>query len=145
MWENPTLSGNFLAFFGNFSPFPVKYSSTSRFSKYKPILDTMEKLDSVFLNDIRNHMYFCTGLAVRFVSLVSDLGDVDNPECREVLKRMMCTMIMECDVQRVLSFLSVPVRFVMGEEADKVLEDAREVLEGMEISTEDRLLGALFG
>ena len=105
----------------------------------------MEKLDSVFLNDIRNHMYFCTGLAVRFVSLVSDLGDVDNPECREVLKRMMCTMIMECDVQRVLSFLSVPVRFVMGEEADKVLEDAREVLEGMEISTEDRLLGALFG
>ena len=105
----------------------------------------MEKLDYEILDDIRNHMYLCTSLAVRFVSLVSDLGDVDNPECREVLKRMMCTMIMECDVQRVLSFLNVPVRFVLGEEADKVLEDAREVLEGMEISTEDRLLGALFG
>ena len=37
------------------------------------------------------------------------------------------------------------VRFVLGEEADKVLNDAREVLESMEISTEDRLLGALFG
>lgn len=49
------------------------------------------------------------------------------------------------DVQRVLSFLSVPVRFVLGEEADKVLNDAREVLEGMEISTEDRLIGAFHG
>lgn len=105
----------------------------------------MEKLDSVFLDDIRNHMYFCTGLAVRFVSLVSDQGNVDNPECREILKELMCTMIMEGEAQRVLSFLSVPVRFVLGEEADKVLNDAREVLESMEISTEDRLLGALFG
>ena len=105
----------------------------------------MEKLDSVFLDDIRNHMYFCTGLAVRFVSLVSDLGNVDNSECREILKELMCTMIMEGEVQRVLDFLSVPVRFVLGEEADKVLEEAREVLEGMEISTEDRLLGVLFG
>lgn len=105
----------------------------------------MEKLDSVFLDDIRNHMYFCTGLAVRFVSLVSDLGNVDNPECREILKIMMCTLIMECDVQRVLSFLSVPVRFVMGDEADKVLDDTRKVLMDMGISDEDRLIGALRG
>ena len=55
---------------------------------------------SVFLDDIRNQMYRCTDLAVRFV---------------------------------------------LGEEADKVLEDAREVLESMEISTEDRLIGALRG
>ena len=105
----------------------------------------MEKLDSEILDDIRNHMYFCTGLAVRFVSLVSDMGNVDNPECREILKELMCTLIMEGEAQRVLDFLSVPVRFVLGEEADKVLDDAREVLESMEISTEDRLLGALFG
>lgn len=105
----------------------------------------MEKLDSVILDDIRNHMYFCTGLAVRFVSLVSDLGNVDNTECREILKRMMCTMIMEGEVQRVLDFLSVPVRFVMGEDADNVLADTRKVLDGMDISEEDRLLGALFG
>lgn len=105
----------------------------------------MEKLDSVFLDDIRNHMYFCTGLAVRFVSLVSDQGNVDNSECREILKRMMCTLIMECDVQRVLSFLSVPVRFVMGDEADKVLDDTRKVLMDMGISDEDRLIGALRG
>ena len=69
----------------------------------------MEKLDSVFLDDIRNHMYFCTGLAVRFVSLVSDMGNVDNPECREILKELMCTLIMEGEAQRVLDFLSVPV------------------------------------
>ena len=105
----------------------------------------MEKLDSVFLDDIRNHMYFCTGLAVRFVSLVSDLDNVDNSECREILKELMCTMIMEGEAQRVLDFLNVPVRFALGEEADKVLEEAREVLEGMEISTEDRLLGAFRG
>lgn len=105
----------------------------------------MEKLDSVFFDDIRNHMYFCTGLAVRFVSLVSDQGNVDNSECREILKRMMCTLIMECDVQRVLSFLSVPVQFVLGGDADNVLDEARKVLDSMEISTEDRLLGALFG
>lgn len=106
----------------------------------------MEKLDSVFLDDIRNHMYFCTGLAVRFVSLVAaDPDKVDSPECRDFLKRMMCTMIMEGEAQRVLDFLSVPVRFVLGEEADKVLNDAREVLESMEISTEDRLIGALRG
>lgn len=105
----------------------------------------MEKLDSMILQDIKEHMYLCTGLAVRFVSLVSELGDVYNPECREILKRMMCTMIMEGEAQRVLDFLSVPVQFVMGEEADKVLEEAREVLEGMEISTEDRLLGAFRG
>ena len=65
----------------------------------------MEKLDSVFLDDIRNHMYFCTGLAVRFVSLVSDMGNVDNPECREILKELMCTLIMEGEAQRVLDFL----------------------------------------
>lgn len=105
----------------------------------------MEKLDSLILQDIKDQMYRCTGLAVRFVSLVSDLGNVDNSECREILKRMMCTMIMEGEAQRVLDFLSVPVQFVMGEEADKVLEEAREVLEGMEISTEDRLLGAFRG
>jgi len=87
----------------------------------------------------------CTGLSLRFVLLVSDLGNVDNPECREVLKRMMCTMIMECDVQRVLSFLSVHLRFILGEEADKVLEVTRNVLDSMEISTEDRLIGALRG
>lgn len=91
-------------------------------------------------------MYFCTGLAVQFVSLVAaDPDKVDTPEIRIILKELMCTMIMECDVQRVLSFLSVPVRFVLGEEADKVLEDTREVLMGMDISTEDRLLGALLG
>lgn len=105
----------------------------------------MEKLDSVFLDDIRNHMYFCTGLAVRFVSLVSDLGNVDNPECREILKELMCTMIMEGEAQRVLDFLSVPVQFVLGGDADNVLDEARKVLDSMEISTEDRLLGALFG
>lgn len=102
----------------------------------------MEKLDSGILDDIRNHMYFCTGLAVRFVSLVAaDPDKVDSPESREILNRMMCTMIMECDVQMVLDFLSVPLMFVLGEEADKVLEDTREVLMGMDISTEDRLLG----
>lgn len=90
-------------------------------------------------------MYFCNGLAVRFVSLVSDLGNVDNSECREILKRMMCTMIMEGEAQRVLDFLSVLVQFVLGEDADKVLNDAREVLESMEISTEDRLIGAFRG
>ena len=100
---------------------------------------------SVFLDDIRNHMYFCTGLAVRFVSLVSDQGNVDNSECREILKRMMCTMIMEGEAQRVLDFLSVPVQFVLGGDADNVLDEARKVLDSMEISTEDRLLGALFG
>lgn len=104
----------------------------------------MEKLDSVFLDDIRNHMYFCSGLAVRFVSLVSDQGNVDNPECREILKRMMCTMIMEGEAQRVLDFLSVPLRFALGKEADNVLSDTMEVLMGMEISTEYRLIGAFF-
>jgi len=54
-------------------------------------------------------------------------------------------MIMECDVQRVLSFLSVHLRFILGEEADKVLEVTRNVLDSMEISTEDRLIGALRG
>ena len=34
---------------------------------------------------------------------------------------------------------------ILGVPADKVLEEAREVLEGMEISTEDRLLGAFRG
>ena len=105
----------------------------------------MEKLDSVFLDDIRNHMYFCTGLAVRFVSLVSDLGNVDNSECREILKELMCTMIMEGEAQRVLNFLSVPVQFVLGGDADNVLDEARKVLDSMEISTEDRLIGALRG
>lgn len=90
-------------------------------------------------------MYFCTGLAVRFVSLVAaDPDKVDSPEIRIILKKLMCTMIMECDVQRVLNLLSVPLMFVLGEEADKVLNDTREVLMGMEISAEDRLLGALF-
>lgn len=84
-------------------------------------------------------------LATKFVSLVSDLGKVDSPESRIILKELMCTMIMEGEAQRVLSFLSVPVRFVLGEEADKVLNDARKALESMEISTEDRLLGAFRG
>lgn len=106
----------------------------------------MEKLDSEILDDIRNHMYFCTGLSVRFVSLVAaDSDKVDSPESRIILKELMSAMIMECDVQRVLNFLSVPIRFILGEEADKVLEDTREVLMGMDISTEDRLLGALLG
>lgn len=101
---------------------------------------------SVFLDDIRNQMYRCTDLSVRFVSLVAaDPDKVDSPESRIILKELMCTMIMEGEAQRVLDFLSVPVRFVLGEEADKVLDDAREVLDSMEISTEDRLLGALFG
>lgn len=101
---------------------------------------------SVFLDDIRNHMYSCTSLSLRFVSLVAaDPDKVDSPESRIILKELMCAMIMECDVQRVLSFLSVPVRFVMGDEADKVLNDAREVLESMEIGTEDRLIGAFRG
>lgn len=101
---------------------------------------------SVFLDDIRNQMYRCTDLSVRFVLLVAaDPDKVDSPESRIILKELMSAMIMECDVQRVLNFLSVPIRFILGEEADKVLDDAREVLDSMEISTEDRLLGALFG
>lgn len=90
-------------------------------------------------------MYFCTGLTVRFVLLVADLGNVDNPKCREILKIMMCTMIMKCDVQRVLDFISVPVRFDLSEASDKVLKETWEVLESMEISDEDRLIGALRG
>lgn len=106
----------------------------------------MEKLDFEILEDIKNQTYRCTGLSLQFVSLVAaDPDKVDSPECRDFLKRMMCTMIMECDVQRVLDFLSVHLRFILGEEADKVLNDTRKVLDGMEISTEDRLLGALFG
>lgn len=109
-------------------------------------MDTNFMHYSVFLDDIRNHMYFCTGLAVRFVSLVAaDPDKVDSPECRDFLKRMMCTMIMEGEAQRVLDFLSVPVQFVLGGDADNVLDEARKVLDSMEISTEDRLLGALFG
>ena len=109
-------------------------------------MDTNFMHYSVFLDDIRNQMYRCTDLSVRFVSLVAaDPDKVDSPESRIILKELMCTMIMEGEAQRVLDFLSVPVRFVLGEEADKVLDDAREVLDSMEISTEDRLLGALFG
>lgn len=105
----------------------------------------MEKLDFEVIDDLQAQMSRCAALSLQFVSHVSELGNVDNPECREILKELMCTLIMECDVQRVLSFLSVPVRFVLGEEADKVLDEARKVLESMEISTEDRLLCALFG
>lgn len=54
-------------------------------------------------------------------------------------------MIMECDVQRVLSFISVPLRLVFGKKADNVLDEARKVLDSMEISDEDRLIGALRG
>lgn len=105
----------------------------------------MKEIDFEVLKDIKYQMDRCAGLSLLFVSLVSDLGNVDNSECRKILKELMCTMIMECDVQRVLSFLSVPVQFVLGEEANKVLEDTREVLMGMDISTEDRLIGALRG
>lgn len=105
----------------------------------------MEKLDFEVIDDLQAQVSRCAALSLQFVSHVSELGNVDNPECREILKELMCTMIMEGEAQRVLDFLSVPVRFVLGEEADKVLNDAREVLESMEISTEDRLLGALFG
>ena len=105
----------------------------------------MEKLDFEVIDDLQAQMSRCAALSLQFVSLVSDQGNVDNPECREILKIMMCTLIMEGEAQRVLDFLSVPVRFVLGEEADKVLNDAREVMESMEISTEDRFLGALFG
>lgn len=105
----------------------------------------MEELDFEVIDDLQAQMSRCAALSLQFVSLVSELGDVYNPECREILKELMCTMIMEGEVQRVLDFLSVPVRFVLGEEADKVLSDTKEVLEGMEISTEDRLLGVLFG
>ena len=105
----------------------------------------MEELDFEVIDDLQAQMSRCAALSLQFVSLVSELGDVYNPECREILKELMCTIIMEGEVQRVLDFLSVPVRFVLGEEADKVLSDTKEVLEGMEISTEDRLLGVLFG
>lgn len=105
----------------------------------------MEKLDFEVIDDLQAQMSRCAALSLQFVSHVSELGNVDNPECREILKELMCTMIMEGEAQRVLSFLSVPVRFVLGEEADKVLNDAREVLESMEISTEDRLIGAFRG
>lgn len=104
----------------------------------------MEKLDYEILQDIRNQMYRCIGLAVQFVSLVSEFGNVYNPECRKILKELMCTMIMEGEAQRVLDFLSVPVRFALGEEADKVLSDTKEVLEGMDVSMEDRILSSLF-
>lgn len=105
----------------------------------------MEKLDFEVIDDLQAQMSRCAALSLQFVSLVSDQGNVDNPECREILKKLMCTMIMEGEAQRVLDFLSVPVRFVLGEESDKVLNDAREVLDSMEISTEDRLIGALRG
>lgn len=105
----------------------------------------MEELDFEVIDDLQAQMSRCAALSLQFVSLVSELGDVYNSECREILKELMCTIIMEGEVQRVLDFLSVPVRFVLGEEADKVLSDTKEVLEGMEISTEDRLLGVLFG
>lgn len=105
----------------------------------------MEKLDFEVIDDLQAQMSRCAALSLQFVSHVSELGNVDNSECREILKELMCTMIMEGEAQRVLDFLSVPVRFVLGEEADKVLDEARKVLESMEISTEDRLLCALLG
>lgn len=105
----------------------------------------MEKLDFEVIDDLQAQMSRCAALSLQFVSHVSELGNVDNPECREILKRIMCTMIMEGDTQRVLDFISVPIRFVLGTEADKVLADTRKVLDGMEISTEDRLIGAFRG
>ena len=43
-------------------------------------------------------MYRCTGLSLQFVSLVADLGNVDNPECLKILKELRCTVIMENDM-----------------------------------------------
>lgn len=105
----------------------------------------MEKLDFEVIDDLQAQMSRCAALSLQFVSHVSELGNVDNPECREILKELMCTMIMEGEAQRVLSFLSVPVRFVLGGDADNVLDEARKVLDSMEISTEDRLIGAFHG
>lgn len=105
----------------------------------------MEELDFEVIDDLQAQMSRCAALSLQFVSLVSELGDVYNPECREILKELMCTIIMEGEAQRVLNFLSVPVQFVLGGDADNVLDEARKVLDSMEISTEDRLLGVLFG
>ena len=40
---------------------------------------------------------------------------------------------------------ALSLQFVLGGDADNVLDEARKVLDSMEISTEDRLLGVLFG
>lgn len=49
-----------------------------RFSPYNQIQIIMEKLDSMILQDIKEQMYFCTGLAVQYVKFVSSRSNVDN-------------------------------------------------------------------
>lgn len=107
----------------------------------------MKEIDFEVLNDIKYQMDRCTCLAIHYVSIVTaDPGKeiIDTPESREILRRLLCNLIMENDVLRVLDFITVPLKFVMGEESDKIIEKTKKVIESIDISFEDRLLYAIF-
>ena len=105
----------------------------------------MKRIDFEVLNDIKYQMDRCTCLAIHYVSIVTaDPSKIDTPESREILRRLLCNLIMENDVLRVLDFITVSLKFVMGEESDKIIEKTKKVIESIDISFEDRLLYAIF-
>lgn len=102
----------------------------------------MEKLDLDVLEDIRKQIDYCTCLSLKYVSIIAtDRHKISSLECHEILRRLLCSFIMEGNPQRVLSFLSVPIRFVIIDEtSDMLMEEIRKELESMILDWKDRLL-----
>lgn len=106
----------------------------------------MKEIDFEVLKDIKYQMDRCTCLAIHYVSIITTdpSKEIDTPESREILRSLLCNLIMENDVLRVLDFITVPLKFVMGEESDKMIEKTKKIIESIDISFEDRLLYAIF-
>lgn len=110
----------------------------------------MEEIDIEILQDMQEQMNRCTSLSLRYVSIVSRHSDnipgvTASHECQQILKMLLSVLMMENDPSRVLSFLSVPIRFVVDEnKADMVLEETQKVLNNIRLCWQDKLLDAIF-
>ncbi|WP_294586040.1 hypothetical protein [uncultured Phocaeicola sp.] len=106
----------------------------------------MEKLDTEILQDMQEQINYCTQLSIQYVSILADNANnianaISNSECQQILKELISTLIMENDTSRVLSFLNLPIRFVMdNEKAEMIMRETQKALERIDIHWQERLL-----
>lgn len=110
----------------------------------------MKELDVEILQDLQEQMNYCSRLSLQYASILISSSDnitnaANSPECQQILKKLLATIIMENNVPRVLSFLSVLIRFLTEDEkADRIMEETQKVLESINLYWQDRLLNTLF-
>lgn len=110
----------------------------------------MEQLDDEILQDMQEYINSCTTFSIRYVSILASNSSyipstVNGPECQQILKELLSSLIMENDPSRVLDFLNVPIRFVTDDEkATLIMEETKKALDNIRLDWQDRLLNVMF-